>query len=192
MLAIFTNHFSTLLLLAILLAAVIYDLRAHRIPNWLSLSTIVVGFGLQYWFVGMPGVVSGWWGLCTAFGLLILFYAARGMGAGDVKLMMGIGVFLGPGDTAIAVGFTLLCGATAGLAILLWRRGLGEWLRRYWLMLRTLLLTLRPMYVPPSENAVAAQRFPYAAAIATGTIMALWWLMQLEPLAYTIRSAFAG
>ncbi len=192
MLATVSNSVSTVVLLLVLAVAVGTDLRAHRIPNWLSAGTILAGLSLQFGFLGLDGLGSGLLGLALAFALMIPFYMARGMGAGDVKLMMGIGTFLGPWDTAIAIGFTLLCGTVAGIAILAWRKGMREWLSRYWLMLRTLGRTWKPIYVPPGTEAVAAQRFPYAAAIAAGTTVALWWLLQLEPLVYLLNSWVRG
>ncbi len=188
MLATMTGNISTILLLAALGAAAIVDTKTHRIPNYLSFSLIILGFGLQGYFVGQSGLISATLGLMTALLMFLPFYLAGGMGAGDVKLMMGIGTFLGPAGVAIAIGFTLLCGSLVGLVILAWHSGVGAWMKRYWLMVRTIFHTLRPIYVPPATDDAAAKRFPYAAAISAGTVLAMWWQLELEPLIFTVRS----
>lgn len=188
MLALMTGNISTMLLLSGLAVAAVVDTRVHRIPNLLSLSLIIIGFSLQAVYVGQSGLVSATLGLLVGFAMLLPFYAVKGMGAGDVKLMMAVGTFLGPVDVAIAVGFTLLCGSVVGLMILAWKKGAGSWFKRYWLMMRTTFHTLRPLYIPPAANEIAATRFPYAAAIAAGTVLALWWQLQLEPLVLMVES----
>lgn len=187
MLALFSNHLSTLILLAILLLAVVLDLRAHRIPNWLSLAAILSGLGLHTYYFGVTGLQAGVLGMLVAFAFFLPFYVLKGMGAGDVKLMMGVGCFLGPMDTFLACGFTLLVGAGMGAAILFWRNGFGSWARRYLDIFSTAVRTFRWIYIPPASNEAAATRFPYAAAIAAGTTLALWWLLLLDPLFFEVQ-----
>src|SRR4051812_23420093 len=86
---------STTAALAASLAAIV-DLRSRRIPNWLTASLLVAGIGLNLWRGGLPGgglAVAG-----AALGLLMLLplYVIRAMGAGDVKLLAGLGALLGP------------------------------------------------------------------------------------------------
>lgn len=79
----------------ILLASWI-DFAQKRVPNWLNLALIVAGFAVQGWYFGGSGIWTGFLGLWTGFGLLIVPWLMHGMGAGDVKLMAAIGVWLGP------------------------------------------------------------------------------------------------
>jgi prepilin peptidase CpaA len=72
------------------------DWRFRRIPNWLTVSGFALGLGIN-------GVVSGWAGLKgglegagIAIAILIIPVILRGIGAGDLKLMIALGACLGP------------------------------------------------------------------------------------------------
>ena len=81
------------------------DYKERRVPNRLNLAIILVGFTLQCVFNGWAGITTGTLGLLTGFGLLIVPWMMHGMGAGDVKLMAAIGVWLGPALTFVNTSF---------------------------------------------------------------------------------------
>jgi prepilin peptidase CpaA len=110
--------------------------------------------------------------------LFLPFYLARGMGAGDVKLMGAAGAFLGPQDALQATILSLIAGGTIAIIILLLRGGLTDLLKRYWATLKCLFFTRKIIHPPPAPGEVAAMKFPYAAAIGIGTVTTLW----LHPL----------
>jgi len=95
------------------------DYKDHRVPNWLNLSIAAVGFYAQWWFNGWEGVTAGFLGMLVGFAVLIIPWLMHGMGAGDVKLMMAIGVWLGAGLTMLAfcIG-AVIGGVIAGIMIL--------------------------------------------------------------------------
>src|SRR5712692_9909112 len=100
-------------------AAGIYDLRFRRIPNWLVLTGLVLGIGLN-------GFLFEWAGLRNAamgFGLALLIYfplyMLRAMGAGDAKLMAAVGSIVGPGNWIILFVVTAILGGVAALVVLL-------------------------------------------------------------------------
>jgi prepilin peptidase CpaA len=82
--------------LMVVTAAVI-DVRSRRIPNWLTLSGILVGFALNavlsYPFP-FEGLKNAGLGMLFAFAVYFVLYLIRAMGAGDVKLMAAIGAML--------------------------------------------------------------------------------------------------
>ena len=93
------------------------DYSQKRVPNSLNLSLIVVGFIVQGTFFGSEGLATGGLGLLVGFGVLIVPWLMHGMGAGDVKLMAAIGVWLGPTFTIYA--FALGAGIGACIAIIM-------------------------------------------------------------------------
>lgn len=168
---------SALLGLAVLLTAAVWtDLRCHRIPNVISLGGITLGLVFQTWLSGWSGLATGLGGMTVGLLMLLPFYVLKGMGAGDVKLMATVGTFLGPTNVLLAVGLTLAVGGLIAFGILILRNGIGPALSRYWATLRCLVTTLNWSYIPPSTNEIAATRFPYAIAIASGTALSIWWV----------------
>src|SRR5689334_20619064 len=87
-----------LVLLTLVIAAAVYDVRYRRIPNWLTASGVLVGLSLNTWLrqaagplPWWPGLKFGLTGMLIAFGVYFVLYVAHAMGAGDVKLMAAVG-----------------------------------------------------------------------------------------------------
>src|SRR5207248_1968778 len=87
--------------LAMIVAAVI-DGWKLKVPNWLTFPLILSGwvFGLLHNCGTLPGTGVGGIGAALAgtalgFALLLPVYAIGGMGAGDVKMQMGFGSWIG-------------------------------------------------------------------------------------------------
>jgi len=83
----------------------IVDLRTHRIPNALTVSAAVVGLVWSLWANGSSGALASCAGLLSGLGVLLPFYLAGGLGAGDVKAMAAIGTFLGPKGAVLAAAW---------------------------------------------------------------------------------------
>lgn len=79
-----------------LLAASISDIKTREVPDWVSYSLIISGFGLRLfhslttseWFFLLHGVI----GFLIMMILGNLMFRTRQWGGGDTKLLMGIGV----------------------------------------------------------------------------------------------------
>jgi prepilin peptidase CpaA len=96
-------------MLALLIWAAIEDVRTRRIRNWLTLSLIVSG--LIYSHLGYGTVTPGqaWLGLAAGFFLPFALFLIGALGGGDVKLLAGVGVWLGPtGSLAVFAGAAII------------------------------------------------------------------------------------
>jgi prepilin peptidase CpaA len=107
------------LVLAVLVATVT-DLRSRRIPNWLTVSTVVLAFVLNA-LIAYPSPVEGVWlaakGFALAFALNLVVYMLHMTGAGDLKLLAAVGAMVGCSDF---VGIFVLAALIGGvLAIIL-------------------------------------------------------------------------
>jgi prepilin peptidase CpaA len=162
----------TVVIVLVLLAAVI-DWRTRRIPNLLTLGGAMAGFALQATFYGIEGIQNALSGWAIGSVLFIPGYALRQTGAGDVKLMGATGTFLGPATALLASLCSILVGMIASLALVLYSKGTGPW-KRYSNMIRGLFTTGKVVCVAPQPGEVLARSFPYAPAIAAGTLFALW------------------
>lgn len=96
--------------LAACLVAAVLDVRSFRVPNALTVPLLVGGLALQAATAGAAGLGTSLLGVLAAFAVLVGFYAMGAMGAGDVKLGMAVGAWLG----AVPVLRALLVAALAG------------------------------------------------------------------------------
>lgn len=95
------------------------DYAQRRVPNSLNLALIVAGFAAQGFYFGGAGVTAATLGMLTGFGLLIIPWLMHGMGAGDVKLMAAIGVWMGPLLTLYSFGLGVVFGGIAAVIMIL-------------------------------------------------------------------------
>jgi prepilin peptidase CpaA len=89
-------------LCAAMIASAVIDWWKFRVPNWLTFPVILSGWllGLVHtlgWHpdAGLGGVGDVLLGTALGFACLIPMYAIGGMGAGDVKMTMGFGSWIG-------------------------------------------------------------------------------------------------
>ena len=95
------------------------DFAKRKVPNWLNATLIALGFAVQGYFFGWQGLSTGLLGLLVGFGLLIVPWMMHGMGAGDVKLMAAIGVWLGPWLTLCSFLVGAVFGGVAAVVMIL-------------------------------------------------------------------------
>jgi prepilin peptidase CpaA len=102
-------------LLGLLLAAAVIDVRQRRIPNWLTLGLILSGLARAAALSGWAGLAHAVAGVFAGAAVPFILFALGALGGGDVKLLAGIGAWLGPAP-ALAV-FALQCVIGLGLVL---------------------------------------------------------------------------
>jgi prepilin peptidase CpaA len=111
-------HTLQLLPLLLMLAwAAVEDLRTRRIRNWLTFSLLCTGIahGLTGAGGGAGSIGSSLAGAGVGFFLPLLLFAIGAMGGGDVKLLAGVGAWIGPMPV-----FQVFCAAAiVGMVIVL-------------------------------------------------------------------------
>lgn len=98
-------------LFAMLLCAAATDVRARRIPNWLTFSMILAGVGQSLLPIRTVGPADAMLGFLTGFGLTVILFVLGAVGGGDVKLLAGIGAWIGPGPTLAVFAVEAILGA---------------------------------------------------------------------------------
>ncbi len=161
--------------------AAIVDVRLFKVHNRLTVPLAISGLLFHTWQAGGSGLAFSFFGLLVGFASLIVFYAMGGLGAGDVKLMAGIGAWLGAWSTLDVV---LIAGVAAGiysLVVILFAGGF----RNVMLNLSILMFRVRSMAahfgaVERVEKVVSdAQNrhrrlVPFAAMILAGIVAVLF------------------
>lgn len=148
------------------------DYKERRVPNWLNVAIACAGFAAQSWFFGWAGLGWGMLGLLVGFGVLILPWLMHGMGAGDVKLMMAIGVWLGPALTL----WSFLVGALVGGVIAVIMIVSSGRLWNAWANIATIMCKMSNRSTIFSEFGSArsfgetSQLLPYGVPLTIGTL----------------------
>lgn len=170
-------HIAVILLVCLVSAAGISDLRTRRIPNWLTLSGVLAGLAMNSFLFGFNGLGQSAAGLGLAFGVYIMLYTLRAMGAGDVKLMAGVGAIVGPADWFGIFLITSVIGGISALALILWRKRTRKTFANVQFILGE-MIHMRPAYMSREElsvNSPTAVTMPHGTVIALGSIFFLIW-----------------
>src|SRR5687768_10201997 len=116
----------TVALVAVMATGAWTDVKDRRIPNRLTVAgtatalllRVVMAMQSETW---MP-LLHGLGGLAIAFAVTFPLFALRGLGGGDVKLLMTAGAFLGIELIVPALLFSAVVGGVMGM-VQAWQRG---------------------------------------------------------------------
>ncbi|NQT13444.1 MAG: prepilin peptidase [Planctomycetes bacterium] len=163
-----------------LVVAALIDGYKLKVPNWLTFPMIISGWVASAIFFGWAGLGWSLMGTAVGLGLLLPAYAIGGMGAGDVKLLAGVGAWVGVSNTFWAFAVSVVVGAIIALAMVVYRRAWRHHQNQF-LGILTEILVVRD---PNQLATMAAQRkssmllLPYGIPIAIGSIAYFgWWGM---------------
>ncbi len=165
-------HWPAWLVTITLVVAALIDGYKLKVPNWLTFPMILSGWAFSAASFGWEGLAWSLVGTVVGLALLLPLYAIGGMGAGDVKLLAGVGAWVGGTITLYAFCVSAIVGGVIALAMVLLR---GAWQKHYGqcLMIWNEMITIRD---PEKLSAIAAERkssmllLPYGIPIAIGTI----------------------
>lgn len=170
------NNSLWLLLLLILVLATATDLYKRKIPN------VLIVLGLVGGLIGQlllpQGLGFAQWGIGVVIGFICFFplYSFRAMAAGDVKLMMVVGGFLGFPLVLMAALYSYVAGGVMAIIIVLAKGRLKQ-------VTHNIKMILTPLYIRVISGVdvsdgltkqVSADRMPYAVAIGAGTLLTLY------------------
>ncbi|MBZ2208546.1 A24 family peptidase [Massilia soli] len=170
----YTLELHLVVLLAMVTAAMVIDIREHRIPNWLVAGGMLFAFSHHALAPGGQGWGYTLGGLAVGMCALMPLYALRTMGAGDVKLMGMAGAFLGASATISAVLATFIAGGVLALLASAQKRMLPQLAAN----LRSMLVQRDlHLFAPTIAGATGSVgKMPYAMAIAAGTAIEVFWM----------------
>lgn len=167
-------NFPVVALLLIAAVAVASDVRTRRIPNALTFGGALAALAYMGATAGLRGAgiaASGW---LVGAALFFPFFALRGMGAGDVKLLAALGAWLGPHDTIWLAIFAAMAGGVFAIIVAMAGGYLATAFRNVWVI----LTHWRVAGVQPVPGLTLtdakAPRLAYAVPIATGLVVTLW------------------
>ncbi|NUQ64573.1 MAG: prepilin peptidase [Pirellulales bacterium] len=160
------------LVTVVLIVAAAIDGWKLKVPNWITFPMILSGWAASAAVFGWAGLAWSMVGTAVGLALLMPAYAIGGMGAGDVKLLAGVGAWVGATHTFWAFLASAVLGGIIALAMVLYRQKWRHHQAQFWAIL-TEILVIRD---PNELSAIAAERkstmllLPYGIPIAIGTV----------------------
>lgn len=172
------EHWPVWVVTITLVVAAVIDGIQLKVPNWITFPMIISGW--VYSTIAFGWVGLGWSLLGTLVGLALLLpaYSIGGMGAGDVKLLAGVGAWMHATHTFYGFCASAIIGAVLAVLMVLYKRQWAKHFSQFWMILDE-VKTIRD---PNELSAIAADRkssmmlLPYGIPIAIGTIAYFAWI----------------
>jgi prepilin peptidase CpaA len=155
-----------------LIVAAWIDGKELRVPNWITFPMVLAGLVYSAAVGGWAGLGHGLIGMCVGLATLLPLYAVGGMGAGDVKLMAGVGAWLGAQVTWNAFLVSAVVGGVMAVVMVAYRKA---WLKHYGNAM-LILSEVATVKDPRELSKIAAARkphmllLPYGIPICIGSI----------------------
>ena len=167
-----SQHWPAWLVTITLIVAAVIDGYKLKVPNWITFPMIMSGWAISFLSYGWEGLGWSLVGTVVGLGLLLPAYAIGGMGAGDVKLLAGVGAWVGGTITLYAFCVSAIVGGAIALCMVLYRRAWHQHYDQFFTIWNE-MVTIRD---PEKLSAIAAERksrmlrVPYGMPLAIGTI----------------------
>ena len=170
-------------LIVLLAVAAVTDARARRIPNWLTLLLLCSGIARAF-LSGAPfGPGSALAGVFVAGTIPFGQFALGAVGAGDVKLMAGVGAWLGPVGGLLVFAAQAVIGGVMALAQSAAQGRLADTLRNT-VVVSNAALQIRHLgldhvrrtgqhVVTASEGGHKSRRLPFAIPVLASVLLLL-------------------
>lgn len=171
----------------VLVVAAVIDGIKLKVPNWITFPMIISGWiysTAAFAIAGDPWYVGLGWsllGTVIGLGLLLPAYAIGGMGAGDVKLLAGVGAWVYGTATFYAFAVSVVIGAIIAVGMVIYRKAWSKHSGQF----RMLVAEIMSVKNPEKLAELAAARkstmllLPYGIPIAIGTILYFAWMGML-------------
>lgn len=169
------------------LVGAVLDLRTRRIPNVLCGPLLVAGLVWSIWCGGVEGLVEAAAASVVLALPFVIMFLLGGGGAGDAKLMAGIGAWLGLKQGIIVLGCVCVAGGILAIATAIVKRRLKVVLANIRLLVYNFIasvLTGRGIGAEANKSSPEESEkltVPYGVAIFAGVFLGAMviWLWKL-------------
>lgn len=146
------------------------DIRTRKIPNYLTVTVIFAGLFGHIAIGQWHGLMFSGLGAMCGFGIMLVLFLIRAVGAGDVKLFAGIGACMGAPFTWETFIYAILYGGLIATGIMLFGRGGNG--RHFGIFIRQLLWFRS--WIPIKDMTDKQTVFPFMWAVLLAAVTAYW------------------
>jgi len=170
--SLFVENGHVYLICVVLIIAAYIDGKELRVPNWITFPLIITGLVFNTLLAGWAGLGGGLLGMVVGLVCLLPLYAVGGMGAGDVKLLAGVGAWLGWKVTFYGFAISTVVGAVMAVGMMLYKKDT----KKHCANLLMILSEWTQIRNPKKLSEIAAERkprmllLPYGIPICIGCI----------------------
>jgi len=146
-------------------------MRTGKIPNWLTLPAIIAGLVAHGVLDGGHGLVSATCGGVIMLSCLLPFVLMRGVGMGDLKLLIATGISAGIEKCFWILLFAVFINAVFAIILAVRKRCLGSAIANTFTIMHFAIV--RPFRPHPELNLdnKSVYRFPFGVAVGIGCIV---------------------
>lgn len=174
-------EFKLIVVTALLMLALVSDLRTYKIKNLITYSCMLLGLTTNLAREGFQGLVFSLQGIIIPAACLIILYMIRAIGAGDIKLLCAVGAVMGSGFALYATAYSFICGGFIASGIILIRRNGIARFKYLFTYIKSCLLSMEPLQYTNFKDKQDAGKFHFSIAVALGTAAAII-INALEPV----------
>jgi prepilin peptidase CpaA len=158
-----------------LVVAAVIDGMKLKVPNWITFPMIVSGWIYSATlspYAGVEGLTYSLIGTAVGLALLMPAYAIGGMGAGDVKLLAGVGAWVWGTVTLYAFAVSAIVGGIIAVCMVLAGKGWDKHQNQFWMICNEIMTVKDPekLATIAAERKPTMMLLPYGIPIAIGTI----------------------
>ncbi|HWR13545.1 MAG TPA: A24 family peptidase [Terriglobales bacterium] len=165
----------SLALIVAVIAGVI-DWRSHRIPNWLTVPSLLLGIVANSVVLGFHGTKLSLEGAGLCLIALLPVVLVRGLGAGDWKLMGALGAFLGPYAVLVVLFVAVMIGGIMAVVQMVSHRRVKQTLTNLWFLLSMLIMLKFKAHEQISIDSPNGLKLPFGVATALSTVLCFGWV----------------
>jgi prepilin peptidase CpaA len=153
----------------LLFIALISDVKSYKIKNKVTVTFMALGLITNFCYAKYKGLIGSLLGVVVPLVLLIILYALRMLGAGDIKLFCALGAIFGVEHIIEIMAYSFLAGGVIAFFFMLMRRNAKERFRHLFNYFKAVFLTFSFMEYTEFEDKKDKGKFRFAYAVFAGT-----------------------
>lgn len=158
-----------IILILLLVLSIYNDLKFSKIRNTQVLYAVIAGFLINLYMFGMNGIISSTLGIIVPILLLGIFFYARLLGAGDIKLFAAIGALFGWNFVIYTMAYSFVFAGIITLFTIMDKMSLKSMFYNFFRDLKICCFTYNISYLQSNKRHI----IKLSPAIAIGAVVQL-------------------